>query len=170
MPQALTDIDRELVKALVMQGLRQTEIIRQTGVKPKTLSTWINRYGWMNLASKANSIREGAVQGKSNEDRQKSLVSVSDSTRSALAGRITLHAQVLAAQKAPRTSRQVQKEAEAMRPVVQNGKDVFGWADGSITQTFNIALLTQAERVEPGTVIDAESTPVLPDTKPASET
>ena|SRR5690349_2276894 len=69
---------RETVKLLFYQGLKTRVISEETGVKPATIKTWINRFKWNRTVSEANGIREAraAVNGAGE-------VAVSMSARSA---------------------------------------------------------------------------------------
>jgi len=61
MPQPLANREDilETAKKLMLQGVKTAAISEQTGVKPKTIRTWINRYGWNHLASRQREIASG---------------------------------------------------------------------------------------------------------------
>ena len=63
MPAKL-QIDREMVQTLYMAGLRPSEIAKQTGCKPATVSAWATRFGWHTaLQGMARNVK--LVQGRS---------------------------------------------------------------------------------------------------------
>lgn len=169
-PQPIAPDLKKLAEALFLQGLRVDQIIKQTSVKRKTLETWITRYGWRDTFRKAELARAG------NQEANQAVVNVgvsaSKRAQEALGERIALQAEVLGQQRPPRTRAEVLRDAEAMRPVVQNAKDTFQWGEGAHGgDVVNIAFLSTATPVPADSAptpvqappIDVESSPATPE-------
>jgi len=165
MPQALTTVDREVVKALILQGLRHDEVVRQTGVNPETLKTWIKRYKWAKLAAKANQIRDLAQQSNSKtliqvaSDKPESIRTASAIVRNRLSEELARTTEGLADLPEAKTAKERVTRAKLLQELVAPAKVLYGWSEGSNT-TWNIALMEAAQAPTQAQVTDVESTPI----------
>lgn len=156
MPLALATVDRELVKALILQGLKHDEVVRQTGVKPATLRTWANRYGWNTLIAKSKVIRE-TVQIRveksqtGQSDSVKALATTGDSVRRSLADEALEAAATLKTFRKPKSREKLAEHLALVQQLVDISKPTFAWNEQG-PQTFDIALLSQAEVIREGQV------------------
>lgn len=150
------DIDRELVKSLVLQGKPTKEICSITGVKAATLFVWKNRFGW----GKALRVAKQEYERGMLEAEQTELNAKAERVRAGIADELEHDLAIIKANPA-KTIKNVQERQSALSAITGNAKTVFGWND-TIGVTLSIGLLNSAnESAKPLKAIDVQSEQVV---------
>lgn len=161
-------IDRDLVKALVLQGLSNKEVCIQTGVADNVLRAWKCRYGWNELLRKARAQLVTVSSERVVNRADSALVAKSEAVKNAIA--VELEADLAVIQgKRGKTLKTVAERQQVLSTMAGTGKIVFAWSDGSSTSVINIALLESMRSVDPVRtvpVLDCQSVPVPASVEP----
>ena len=133
MPQRL-EADRELVKQLVIQGLKISKISELTGVKPKTIRTWSGRGEWSKIASDSSVALEQTGEKALAVQVARNLAERSEAVRSKLAMVVEDQADLLVQDPAAKLSQLAnspkgQGHASVVKTVTEAASTIFGWKD-----------------------------------------
>ena len=147
MPRALANRETvfETVKALVIQGVKTSEISQRCDVNPKTIRTWSRRYGWRAIASNVRQDVNEAVACTTSLG----LKSVGERVRGSLANEIEAQVQLLE-QRPAKCLKELQTSngrTAVVRGIIESAATVFGWSkdagtpfilNGSFTQIMQL--------------------------------
>lgn len=126
MPAAL-QVDRELVKALFVQGFNAKQVHQKTGVNPRTVETWARKHKWREIRAKA----EGKLTEPLNRLLSQTISAHNEKVRSVLAESITVQAESLLRQEVTfnklRNTPDGQGLASVTKTIAESAALVHGW-------------------------------------------
>jgi len=161
MPIAL-QTDKELIKALVIQGTANKVICEKFGIKGPTLQTWINRYGWRTLQTKSVSF----LKERHEPIMAESVAKASIAARNRLAEHLVRCVDRL---EDPKTERKAMEQQADLEPLVRNAEKLFQWSQASQSSLVNVSSLSRdmsdTPPAEIAPVIDTSTSVSLPDSQ-----
>ncbi|MBU6231553.1 hypothetical protein KGP36_02700 [Patescibacteria group bacterium] len=122
---------KERCKALYLQNIRLGSIVSETGVKQRTLNTWIHRYKWNSLLAATRQTRE-KIQGRVLSIQPSPETPGSNEARQTLAKAVQKAAGKLAELDPKATLKDLRKYGKALEPLVRSAKIVHGWGSESV--------------------------------------
>ena len=126
MPKAL-NYDRELVKALFVQGFTPTQIARKTGLNANSVATWSKRGDW-------TAIRSKTCESLSQPLERLAALTIAERSarvRSALADEVGESVGALRQTPAKPELQHLNQRAEVAGKLTGAAAKVFGWSDSS---------------------------------------
>lgn len=147
--EAVVKPDWMLVQALYFQGKTPKQIEGETGVKAQSVSVRATRHGWTRSLAKTRL----ALKGAEDKPKEGKLDSASEAVRNAL-GRDLKRVCDLIDTSPPSSLPKALKRQQAMVPLVQNAKTVFGWSDQGTSPLVRINVLGTAVIAPSGQVPD----------------
>lgn len=134
MPKAL-QVDKEVIKALVLQGLKVDDIAMRYGVKAGTIHTWVNREDWKGVKARTIEVLQSTQKPLlSDQVAQASVL-----TRNIVAERIKQAAETIPI---PKSYRQAMKQQADMEVLVRNGEKAFQWSQTGSSSMVSIHSLS----------------------------
>jgi len=124
MPKALLNVDRELVKALFVQGFSPTQIAHKTGLNANSVATWAKRGDW-------TAIRAKTCESLSEPLEKLAALTIAERSsrvRSALADELGESVGALRQTPAKPELEHLNQRAEVAGKLTGAASKVFGWA------------------------------------------
>jgi hypothetical protein len=156
-------VDRKLVEALYMSGLRPCEIGKRMGLRPATIAGWAHRFGWYLALQKATPLVE---YGPGNGHSRASI-----SLRHQFSDELAKTATALGKVPYKSNLRELKKRADVLEPLARTAKIVHDW--GNETKPGLIIDMKQVEVTalpEPETALpEPETIKEIPFSEPDAE-
>jgi hypothetical protein len=144
MPKALLNVDRELVKALFVQGFTPTQIARKTGLNSDTVATWSKRGKWTALRSKTCESLSQPLEKLA----ALTIAERSTRVRSALADELGESVGALRQTPAKPDLEHLSERAEVAGKLTNAAGKVFGWDGDGQTPLIVIGEMSRALEFE----------------------
>jgi len=169
MPEAL-DVDREIVKALFIQGFTATQVARKTNLNPSTVSTWAHRGKWVSLRAKTDAALTNGTNGHGTEQGRVIKAEVSAESarcRQMLSDQLLQVLLALAGISIEKTKDKLRERCDLLASIVGSAKVVHGWDNESTPGLAGLSELRMlrealAPRPPAGEVVDVQEVkPVL---------
>ena len=116
-------IDREVVKALFVQGFMPAQVAAKVGMNPRTVATWARRGNWRSLRAE-NAKLTRIVTGPT---LAPSVARSSESVRTGLASELELQISKLRDVPAKSGLEHVARRAQVAKTIVDSAARTFGW-------------------------------------------
>ena len=176
MPAALPLETKQLVQALILQGIKPSVVANKTGVKYATINTLAYRQGWRKTIDKAKQELAMDVRHGIADD----VAQLSVKSRTNLSKIVAGASESLAnANKPSKSLKRLKAIADTAKVIADTGDTVFGWSADAEDTIVSVSVLR--ELAEPGALdikpcqtlsdnpavipdtIDVQSTPAQPD-------
>jgi uncharacterized protein YjcR len=138
--QAL-DVDKDIIRELVIQGLKVRDIAARYGVNPKTIQSWINRHGWKHLAERTVTVMQQTTTQPLLSDQ---VAKASIATRTAFAATLSELSDKVAGHKS-KSLKSALALQEQLEPAMRNAERLFRWADASVESMVSSRKLSSFE-------------------------
>ncbi len=145
MPEALK-VDREVVRALALQGLKPAQIAEKVGMKSSTVKTWLHRMGVSKTVSETKEILETGPRQDMALGIATDMAAKSKAAQAALSDVMMNQISVLQNDPVTRTGQlrntpAGQGRAAVAKTVVEAASKVFGWDAQSARCIVDVHLL-----------------------------
>lgn len=135
MPKAFPVELREVVKSMILAGVRPHIVAEENRISPALVHRWSKRYGWAKAVNTARQkIKDKGLRSLANQAAA-DIGAASANTRASLASVVERQAAVLAREE-PKAAdlantRERQGQAAVAKSIMETARGVFGWGEES---------------------------------------